>query len=48
MQIPSRHDYRDGHSIELLQSGESFFAAYERTIDEAKKYIHLSEPRKEE
>jgi cardiolipin synthase len=41
MQIPSRHDYRDGHSIELLQSGESFFAAYERTIDEAKKYIHF-------
>jgi cardiolipin synthase len=41
MQIPSRHDYRDGHSIELLQSGESFFAACERTIDEAKKYIHF-------
>jgi cardiolipin synthase A/B len=41
MQIPSRYDYRDGHSIELLRSGESFFAACERTIDEAKQYIHF-------
>jgi cardiolipin synthase A/B len=41
MQIPSRHDYRDGHSIELLQSGENFFAACEKAIDEAKQYIHF-------
>jgi cardiolipin synthase len=41
MQIPSRHDYRDGHSIELLRSGESFFAACEKAIDEAKQYIHF-------
>jgi len=41
MQIPSRHDYREGHSIELLRSGENFFAAYEKAIDEAKQYIHF-------
>jgi len=41
MQIPSRHDYRGGHSIELLRSGESFFAALERVIDDAKEYIHF-------
>ena len=41
MQIPSRHDYKYGHKIELLRSGESFFAACEKTIDEAKQYIHF-------
>ncbi len=41
MKIPSRHDYRDGHTIELLRSGENFFAAYEKAIDEAKQYIHF-------
>jgi cardiolipin synthase len=41
MQIPSRHDYRDGHRIELLRSGENFFSAVEKTIDEAKQYIHF-------
>jgi cardiolipin synthase len=41
MQIPSRHDYRGGHSIELLRSGENFFAASEKVIDEAKHYIHF-------
>ena len=41
MQIPSRHDYRDGHRIELLRSGENFFSAIETTIDEAKHYIHF-------
>ncbi len=41
MQIPSRHDYRDGHSIQLLQSGESFFGAAEKIIDEAQHYIHF-------
>jgi cardiolipin synthase len=41
MQIPSRHDYRGGHYIELLRSGESFFAACEKAIDEAKDYIHF-------
>lgn len=41
MQMPSRHDYRDGHSIKLLQSGESFFAAMEKVIDEAQHFIHF-------
>lgn len=41
MQIPSRHNYRGGHSIELLRSGENFFATSEKVIDEAKQYIHF-------
>jgi len=41
MQIPSRHDYRGGHSIELLRSGENFFSACERVINSAKQYIHF-------
>ena len=41
MRIPSRHDYKGGHSIELLQSGESYFAACENVINEAKGYIHF-------
>ena len=41
MKIPSRHDYKSGHSVELLRSGESYFAACEKTIDEAKRYIHF-------
>jgi cardiolipin synthase len=41
MPISSRHDYRGGHSVELLQSGENYFAACERVIDEAKLYIHF-------
>jgi len=41
MQIPSRHDYRGGHTIELLRSGEDFFAACEKVIDEARHYIHF-------
>lgn len=41
MQIPTRRDYRGGHQIELLRSGENFFAACEKSIDEAKNYIHF-------
>jgi cardiolipin synthase A/B len=41
MQIPSRHDYRGGHSIELLRSGENFFSACEKVIDNSKQYIHF-------
>jgi len=41
MQIPSRHDYRSGHSVELLRSGENFFAACEQVIDEARRDIHF-------
>jgi cardiolipin synthase len=41
MKIPSRHEYKSGHSIELLRSGENYFAACEKVIDEAKEYIHF-------
>ena len=41
MQIPSRHDYKSGHSIELLRSGKDYFNICERAIDEADHYIHF-------
>jgi cardiolipin synthase len=41
MNTPSRHDYKSGHSIELLRSGEQYFAVCEKVIDEAKHYIHF-------
>ncbi|MCX6322031.1 MAG: phospholipase D-like domain-containing protein [Bacteroidia bacterium] len=41
MKIPSRYDYKNGHSVRLLRSGESYFAACEKAIDEAKHYIHF-------
>jgi cardiolipin synthase len=36
-----RHNYRGGHQITLLQSGEPFFASVEKIIDEAKHFIHF-------
>jgi cardiolipin synthase len=41
MKVPLKHDYVSGHSIELLRSGEPFFAANIKAIDQAKKYIHF-------
>ncbi len=41
MKITSRHDYKNGHSIGLLRSGENFFSACEKIIDEARQYIHF-------
>ncbi len=41
MKVTSRHDYKNGHSIELLRSGKHFFSACEKVIDEAKQYIHF-------
>ncbi|TAL63259.1 MAG: hypothetical protein EPN88_12450, partial [Bacteroidetes bacterium] len=41
MKVPTRHDYKNGHSIELLRSGENYFAACERIIKNAKHYIHF-------
>jgi len=35
------HDYKSGHSVELLHSGEPFFAANIHAIDQAKYYIHF-------
>ncbi|MDQ1332801.1 MAG: cardiolipin synthase, partial [Bacteroidota bacterium] len=34
-------EYRNGHQLELLQSGESFFSSVEKVIDEAKHFIHF-------
>jgi cardiolipin synthase len=36
-----RHDYKEGHSVKLVQSGEPFFAANIKAIDEARQYIHF-------
>jgi cardiolipin synthase len=41
MRRPLKHDYKEGHSVELLQSGEPFFAANIRAIGEARHYIHF-------
>lgn len=41
MKVPSRHDYTNGHSVELVQSGEPFFAANIKAIDQASHYIHF-------
>ena len=42
MKIPLyRHNYKGGHQITLLQSGEPFFAAVEKIINEAKHFIHF-------
>ena len=41
MKNPSGHNYKSGHSVELLQSGESFFASCEKAINDAQHYIHF-------
>ncbi len=41
MNTPLKHEYKSGHSIELLRSGESFFSANLELIEEAKQYIHF-------
>jgi cardiolipin synthase len=41
MKIPARHDYKSGHSIKLLKSGENYFATCEKIISRAKYYIHF-------
>ena len=42
MQIPSaRHDYKGGHHVELIKSGEPFFNAVENLIDKSNHYIHF-------
>jgi cardiolipin synthase len=41
MKVTSRHEYKGGHAVELLCSGESYFAACEKVIDEAEQYIHF-------
>jgi len=41
MKIRSGKHYKSGHSIELLRSGEQYFAACEAAIDGAEQYIHF-------
>jgi cardiolipin synthase len=41
MKIPSGPEYKSGHSIELLRSGEPFFIANIREIDKARHFIHF-------
>jgi len=41
MKRNSRHDYKEGHSVKLVQSGEPFFSANIKVIDEARHYIHF-------
>ncbi len=42
MKAPSRkREYRGGHQVNLLQSGQPYFTALEKLIDEAKYYIHF-------
>jgi cardiolipin synthase A/B len=41
MRAPSRHDYKGGHSIKLIRSGEEYFTECEKLIDGAAHYIHF-------
>jgi len=41
MKIPSSHDYKNGHSVELLRSGKPYFSACIKAIDESKHFIHF-------
>lgn len=42
MKLPAPgHDYKSGHSVKLLKSGESYFEAVEKIIKEAEEYIHF-------
>jgi cardiolipin synthase len=34
-------EYRGGHQVKLIQSGESFFSSVEKIIDAAKHFIHF-------
>jgi cardiolipin synthase len=41
MALTSRPAYKGGHSVELLRSGEGYFAACEKIIDAARYFIHI-------
>jgi cardiolipin synthase len=41
MKIPTRRDYKGGHSVELLRSGKQYFTSCLREIDNAKHFIHF-------
>lgn len=39
--LSKRREFKSGHQVWLLQSGEPYFAAVEKIIDEAKIFIHF-------
>ncbi len=41
MKKPLLHQYKSGHSVELLKSGKSYFNACREAIDNAKSFIHF-------
>lgn len=41
MKAALNHEYKGGHSIELLRSGENYFGTLEKVIDKAAHYIHF-------
>ncbi len=41
MKLPSIHQYQSGHSVELLRSGNPYFAACVEAIDNAIHFIHF-------
>ena len=41
MRNRSGHDYKNGHSVELLRSGKKYFTTCQKTIEKAKHYIHF-------
>ena len=41
MKLPLRYKYKSGHSVKLLRSGKSYFAACWEAIDNAKQFIHF-------
>ncbi len=41
MKIPASRDYKSGHLVEVLRSGEEYFATCENAINRAKDYIHF-------
>jgi cardiolipin synthase len=41
MPRPTFQQYRNGHSVELLRSGKSYFSACETAIENAKNFIHF-------
>jgi len=41
MARPTFHQYKSGHSVELLKSGKQYFSACVEAIDNAVRYIHF-------
>lgn len=41
MSSTDQNNYKNGHQVKLLRSGDDFFAAVERAIDKSCEYIHF-------